>query len=126
MNENTSQAIIEYQKMLEQKGHELWSKLSSDEQIEMFCYITSKLKRAELDDKRSYRGVLYTEFGFGPEAYAAAQLSGFLELHNSIYPEGLQTVENIKKGLKLFGVEASEEEIIKRIDNEYKLQKRKY
>jgi hypothetical protein len=61
------------------------------------------LCQGELDEKRSYRGVLYGIFGWGPEAYAAAQHAGFLGLHNSIYRfEDLETVfKNTLKELEL-------------------------
>lgn len=74
----------------------------------------------EFDDPKSYRGILYTEFGFSSEAYGAAQLSGFLNLHNCIYPDGLETIET---GLKLYGIETTEAEIRKKIKSSYNLVK---
>ena len=69
----------------EQENH--WNSLSKEEQLSVFCSVVRRIYKGELDDRRSYRGVLYDVFGFGPEAYAPAQMSGYLSLHNSIMSE---------------------------------------
>jgi hypothetical protein len=74
-------AADEYQQM----ANSFYSSLEPEEQLWAFCSIVEKLCKAELDEGRSYRGTLYETFGWGPEAYAAAQCAGFLGLHNSIY-----------------------------------------
>ena len=61
-----------------------WESLTHNEQLKCFCAVVERIMEGE-SEGRSYRGVLYETFGFGPEAYAQAQLSGFLELHNSIF-----------------------------------------
>ena len=65
---------------------QLWDSLTPDQQLLLFCKVVRKLVQSELVDQRSYRGVLYDEFGFGMESYVQAQISGFLELHNAIDP----------------------------------------
>jgi hypothetical protein len=62
-----------------------WNSLNPEEQLMAFCAMVERIHRGELENKRSYRGILYGVFGWGPEAYAPAQLAGFLDLHNSIY-----------------------------------------
>lgn len=69
----------------QQMANSYYSSLEPEEQLWAFCSIVEKLCKGELDEKRSYRGVLYGTFGWGPEAYAAAQHAGYLGLHNSIY-----------------------------------------
>jgi hypothetical protein len=69
----------------QQMANSYFSSLEPEEQLWAFCAVVEKLCRGELDEKRSYRGVLYQTFGWGPEAYSAAQHAGFLGLHNSIY-----------------------------------------
>ena len=76
-----AKAADEYQDMC----RSYYSGLESEEQLMAFCAIVDKLCQGELDEGRSYRGILYDTFGWGPEAYAAAQHAGFLGLHNSIY-----------------------------------------
>jgi hypothetical protein len=82
-------AYDEYQNMC----RSYYSSLEPEEQLMAFCAIVEKLCEGELDDARSYRGILYDTFGWGPEAYSAAQCAGFLGLHNSIYRfDDLETV----------------------------------
>jgi hypothetical protein len=69
----------------QQMANSYYSGLEPEEQLWAFCSIVEKLCQSELDEGRSYRGVLYDTFGWGPEAYAAAQHAGFLGLHNAIY-----------------------------------------
>jgi hypothetical protein len=76
-----NQAMDAYQQM----ANSYFSGLEPEEQLWAFCAIVEKLCKGELDENRSYRGILYETFGWGPEAYAPAQCAGFLGLHNSIY-----------------------------------------
>ena len=75
-----NEAMEEHQKQEE----DVWESLDVDMQLDVFCAIIRKLKKAELEDGRSYRGVLYDEFGFDLDSYVRAQSAGFLEIHNSI------------------------------------------
>jgi hypothetical protein len=76
-----AKAADEYQDMC----RSYFSGLEPEEQLMAFCAIVEKLCEGELEQGRSYRGILYENFGWGPEAYAAAQCAGFLGLHNAIY-----------------------------------------
>ncbi len=69
----------------QQMANSYYSSLEPEEQLWAFCAVVEKLAKGELDEGRSYRGILYDTFGWGPEAYAAAQHAGFLGLHNAIY-----------------------------------------
>jgi hypothetical protein len=60
-----------------------WNSLTKDQQLKCFCAVVDRIVQGE-SEGRSYRCILYSVFGFGPESYAQAQMSGFLELHNSI------------------------------------------
>jgi len=75
----------EYEKDIKNSIENFWNTLNQQEKLYAFCAVISKLTDAELNEKKSYRGVLYEKFGFGPESYHIAQISGFIQLHNSIY-----------------------------------------
>ena len=81
----TRNAFLEAAEHEKSLSESFWNGLSSEEQLWAFCAVMRRLHQGELEDKRSYRGVLYSVFNWGPEAYAPAQLSGFLDIHNSIY-----------------------------------------
>jgi hypothetical protein len=94
----------------QQMANSYFSSLEPEEQLWAFCAIVEKLCKGELDEKRSYRGILYSIFGWGPEAYGAAQHAGFLGLHNSIYRfEDLEYV--FKNTLKELEIEVEDEKL---------------
>ena len=76
-----NKAMQEYQ----DSCNSYWNSLTPEEQLMAFCAMIERLHKGEVEGRHSYRGMLYTVFGWGPEAYAPAQCAGFLDLHNSIY-----------------------------------------
>ena len=75
-----------------------WGSLTKKEQLQAFYAVTKRLHHGELENEGSFRYVLFTVFGFGPEAYALGMRSGYMELHNSIEHN---TRENLKRKLRL-------------------------
>ena len=63
---------------------QFWNSLTQDQQLLAFCEVVSRLVQGELVEQKSYRGILYDTFGFGLDSYVTAQVSGFMDLHNSI------------------------------------------
>ena len=75
---------------LKDKQEEYWNSLTKEQQLDAFCAVVRRICQGELDDKGTYRYVLYDIFKFGPESYGAAQMAGYLDLHNQILaPEEL-------------------------------------
>ena len=70
---------------LEEDHSKFWNGLSKDDQLKAFCSVMRLLYKAEIEEHGSYRYTLYDVFGFGPESYAQAQMSGFLAIHNAIW-----------------------------------------
>jgi hypothetical protein len=64
--------------------NEKWNALSKEDQLDYFCAVVERIHQGDVEEGRSYRGVLYGVFGFGPEAYGIAQMSGYLDIHNLI------------------------------------------
>lgn len=99
---------IEHEKDLSET---FWKNLSSEEQLWVFCAIMRRLHDGYLKDgSRSYRGILYDVMNWGPEAYAPAQCSGFLDIHNSIF-EDKELVDMIVNINKMFDVNVDREKI---------------
>lgn len=100
------EAMNQYQDMTES----FWTGLEPEEQLWAFCAMMRRLCKAELEEGRSYRGTLYETFGWGPEAYSAAQMSGFMDIHNAIYKyEDLVYV--FKSALETLEIEVDEEKL---------------
>lgn len=99
--------FMEGMKAYENISESFWTGMSKEEQLWAFCAVIRRLHKAEVEEGRSYRGTLYSVFEFGPESYAVAQMSGFMDIHNSIYRyDGL--VDVIKNVLKTLEVEVDD------------------
>lgn len=102
----------EYEKQFAEERKKFFLSLSKEQQLLVFCEVVSKLYQAEIMDKKSYRGVLYGEFGFDKDAYLAAQMSNFLELHNSIDVSNSENENNfLEKFLAMYGIYTTKEDI---------------
>lgn len=73
---------------IEDEQEQFWNSLSKEDQLKAFCAVSRRIFKGEIEEKGSYRYVLYQVFGFGPEAYAQAQDAGYLGIHNAIVDEG--------------------------------------
>jgi hypothetical protein len=95
---------------IEKESEAKWNALSKQDQLDYFCAVTRRIYQAEILDQGTYRWALYDVFGFGPEAYAPAQLAGYLDIHNCIYPAS-HDKELLGKFAEKLGIENSEEKI---------------
>lgn len=68
----------------EKRSEDFWNSLNKEQQLDVFCAVVRRIYQGEIIDQGTYRHVLYSVFGFGPEAYAPAQIAGYLTIHNSI------------------------------------------
>lgn len=94
--EETSNAFMNAMNKIKDEQEAYWNSLSKEEQLKAFCAVARRIHKGEVELRGSYRYVLYNVFGFGPEAYAQAQLAGYLDIHNAIYT-GVDVDETIEK-----------------------------
>ena len=104
------EAWREAERIYDQEAEAVWSKMSHDEQQQMFHCIVKRIAKGELDEGRSYRGVLYDIFGWGPEAYGMGMGCGYLDLHNSIHSFD-DKVSMICNTMRKCGFEPDEEQV---------------
>lgn len=83
--EELSNNFTRVMKEIENREEEYWNSLNHEQQLSCFDAVCRRIYKGEIEEKRSYRGVLYGIFNFTPEAYARAQMAGYLTIHNSIY-----------------------------------------
>lgn len=69
-----------------------WNSLSQEEQLRAFHSVCKRIYKGDVEDRRSYRGVIYDVFGFGPGAYAIGMDCGYFSIHNLIF-DGLDKNE---------------------------------
>jgi len=84
-SEELTNSFQRWEVELEQDHDKFWNGLSKDDQLKAFCSVMRRLYNAEIQENSSYRRTLYDVFGFGPESYVQAQVSGFLAIHNAIW-----------------------------------------
>ena len=83
--QEATNAFQEAMKEIENKSEDYWNSLTKEQQLDAFCAVIRRIYLGDCLQRRSYRGVLYGVFGFGPEAYAAAQRAGYLSIHNDLF-----------------------------------------
>lgn len=83
--QDISKIFNEAMKEIENQQEEYWNSLTKDQQLKVFCAVVRRIFKGEIEEKGSYRWVLYNVFGFGPESYVQAQDAGYLAIHNSIF-----------------------------------------
>lgn len=81
-SEELTNAFSSAMNQIEAEQETFWNSLSKEDQLKVFCAVVRRIYEGEIVDEGSYRHVLYSTFGFGPEAYAPAQCAGYLTIHN--------------------------------------------
>ena len=105
-----SNQFTEAMKEIEDDQEKFWESLSKEDQLKAFCAVSRRIFKGDIKEQRSYRGVLYDVFGFGPEAYAPAQMAGYLAIHNAIFtPE--QEQKMLEHFAKWLMIENAEEKV---------------
>ena len=62
-----------------------WNSLDPQTQQDAFYAVVERIHKGDIEDKGTYRYVLYDVFGWGPESYAMGMGCGYMNLHNAIY-----------------------------------------
>lgn len=91
-NEKLTKALEDLRKFQEQAqeiyneaADQFWNSLSKENQLQCFYSVVKRIYKAEIEQKSSYRYVLYDVFGFGPEAYSVGMSCGYHAIHNGLY-----------------------------------------
>ena len=79
------EAVREASKQFDANSEAYWNSLTKDQQLDAFCAVVRRIYQGEIKERRSYRGVLYDVFEFGPDSYVPAQYAGYLTIHNMLY-----------------------------------------
>ena len=74
---------------------QFWKNLSYDDQLKAFFSVCKRIYKGDVEERGSYRYVLYDIFNFESDAYMVGMQCGYLSLHNLIF-EGIDAKEIIK------------------------------
>ena len=78
-------AFLEY----ENKNDAWWNSLTEEEREDAFYAVVKRIYKGDVEQKGTYRWVLYDVFGFDPGMYMRGMDCGYLNLHNIIF-DGLE------------------------------------
>lgn len=93
-----------------QIAKEFFESLEDDKKLLVFFHITHCIYENYFNDKGSYRGLLYSKLGFGPESYSLGMDSGMFSVHNAIYtPDELE--ENFNNLVAFLKLDLSQKEL---------------
>ena len=107
INEEASNEFVRVFEKIEQEQEAYWNSLSKEDQLKCFCAVARRIHQGDIEEQGSYRYVLYDVFGFGAEAYAQAQMAGYLSIHNAIFTQS-QEERLLQKFAQHCGIENSE------------------
>jgi hypothetical protein len=105
-----SQAFNDAMEGIKNEEEDYWKSLTVDQQMAAFNCVIRRLYDGEINEQRSYRGVLYDVFGFGPESYARAQMAGFLAIHNAIHTIDEES-DQLMAFAKYLGLSVSDQQV---------------
>lgn len=88
-----SKVMKEAQEIYEQEAEQFWSNLSYEDKLKAFYAVSKRIHKGDVEDKGSYRYVLYEIFGFEMESYGIGMDCGYMDIHNSI--RTASEIENI-------------------------------
>lgn len=61
-----------------------WESLSYNDKLKAFHSVIKRVHKGDVEDRGSYRHVLYSIFGFSGEAYGLGMDCGYMAIHNYI------------------------------------------
>ena len=91
-SENFSKLYEEARVANEKEANDFWDSLSYDDKCNAFHAVVSRIYDGDVNQRGSYRYVLYNAFGFDPGMYARGMDCGYMALHNAIF-DGEELVE---------------------------------
>ena len=83
--------------LYEKETDDWWNKLSYDDKIRAFYSVTKRIHKGDVEERRSYRGVLYDTFEFGMDSYGIGMECGYIDIHNYIFTAIEAEKQEIKK-----------------------------
>ena len=94
--EDFAKAMQEGAERFDADSDKFWMGLTYEQKLNAFHSVCKRIYKGDVVEKRSYRGVLYDIFGFGPDSYLVGMECNYMDLHNLIQ-DGVASLENYKE-----------------------------
>ena len=82
----------------EYRADKFWDSLSPEDRLLAFHSVCKRIFKGDIEERGSYRYVLYDVFGFTPDAYMIGMDCGYMSIHNLLF-RGLDAEEQERKEL---------------------------
>lgn len=82
--EDFAKAMQEGAERFDKESDAFWEGLTYEQKLNAFHSVCKRIYQGDVVENRSYRGVLYSVFGFGPDAYLVGMECNYIDLHNYI------------------------------------------
>lgn len=105
--DNVREMFTQALKDIETDQEAYWNSLTEEQRLMAFCAVVRRIHKAKFSEMTSYRGTLYSVFGFGIESYVQAQDAGYLDIHNLEYDTVDDCMSVVKNAVDQ-GIPASE------------------
>ena len=93
-----SQEFENARKIYEHDNDTWWNGLTEQEREDAFYAVVKRIRKAELQDRGTYRYALYDVFGFDPGMYMRGMDCGYMDIHNAIFDgEDLQVMRQVNR-----------------------------
>jgi len=80
------------------RADKFWDSLSPEDKLLAFHSVCKRIFKGDVEERGTYRYVLYDVFGFGPDAYMIGMDCGYMAIHNILF-RGLDAEEQERKEL---------------------------
>lgn len=94
--EDFTKAMQEGAELFDKQSDEFWNGLTYEQKLNAFHSVCKRIYQGDVKEGRSYRGVLYNIFGFGPDSYLVGMECNYIDLHNYIQ-DGVASYKNYKE-----------------------------
>ena len=78
-------AFEESRKAYDEDAEKFWNSLTHDQKLQCFHSVCKRIHKGDLEERGSYRYVLYDVFNFDMSSYVVGMDCGYLEIHNALY-----------------------------------------
>lgn len=94
--EDFAKAMQEGAERFDAESDAFWNGLTYEQKLNAFHSVCKRIYQGDVVEGRSYRGVLYDIFKFGPDSYLVGMECNYMDLHNYIQ-EGVDSFKNYKE-----------------------------
>ena len=104
MTDDIGEAYRKFADAYAKESDTWWLNLPYEDRLHAFYSVCKRIYKGDVEERRSYRGVLYDTFGFDYSSYSIGMECGYMGLHNLILT-GIESEKKERSDLKQLSLE---------------------